>query len=79
MIQFRSGLAPSQQQMLDAVLDRAVGADQDVQGYGLLDSAQGLGDKIVAFLEEWATQTVPLDEDGRPLMYGTPASSPPST
>src|SRR5438477_655743 len=50
----------------------AVGAGQDVQGYGLLESAQGLGDAIVSFLEEWATQTVPLDEDGRPLMYGTP-------
>jgi hypothetical protein len=73
VIQFRSGLAPSEQQMLDAVLGRAVaGGSEDVQGYGLLDSAQGLGDKIVAFLEEWATQTVPLDEDGRPLMYGTP-------
>jgi hypothetical protein len=72
MIQFRSGLAPSEQHMLDAVLGRAVGASQDVQGYGLLESAQGLGDAIVAFLEEWATQTVPLDEDGRPLIYGTP-------
>jgi hypothetical protein len=73
MIQFRSSLAPGEQGMLDAVVGRAVAAGgQDVQGYGLLDSAHGLGDAIVAFLEEWATQTVPLDEEGRPLIYGTP-------
>ena len=65
VVQFRASLAPNEQRMLDSVLVRAVASGGDVQGYGLLE-------QLVSLMEEWATATVPVDEEGRPLIYGTP-------
>ncbi len=64
--QFRTTLSPNEQRMLDTVLVRAMAEGAgDVQGYGL-------SEKLVALLEEWVTHTVPLDHEGKPVVYGTP-------
>ncbi len=66
LAQFRTTLSPTEQRLLDIVVARAMadGAG-DVQAYGL-------SEKLVALLEEWVTHTVPLDEEGKPIVYGTP-------
>ena len=64
--QFRTTLSPNEQRLLDTVLVRAMAEGAgDVQGYGL-------SEKLVALLEEWVTHTVPLDDEGRPIVYGSP-------
>jgi hypothetical protein len=64
--QFRAGLSPSEQRMLDALVSRAMsGSDHDVQGYGLRE-------QLVALIEEWLDAPIPVDEEGRPLTYLTP-------
>jgi hypothetical protein len=74
MVQFRADLAPAEQQMFDMVLLRAVasGDEHGVQGYGVLDGMEHLGSRLVGLLEEWASYTVPVDEEGNPILYGTP-------
>ncbi len=64
--QFRATLTPAEQRMLDTVLVRAMAEGSgDVRGYGL-------GEQLVALLAEWATHTVPLDDERRPMVYGSP-------
>ena len=66
---FRGTLAPNERRMLDAMVVASVGSVRgEVQGYGLLDPAQRLGDALLDLIEQWGKQ-VALDDDGNPIGY----------